>query len=94
MKAFELTPDVREAMRSELTLLFNRAPPVIRFKAWLFDICDGRDVEDAVALARAELGVGKDVGNVLVEYLEVMVDQGYLYRDKCGRLHRVQGVAS
>jgi hypothetical protein len=94
MSQVELSKEVREAIRSELTLLFNRAPPVIRFKAWLFDICDGRDVEDAVALARAELGVGKDVGNVLTEYLEVMVDQGYLYRDKCGRLHRVLGAAA
>ncbi len=94
MKAFELTPDVREAMRTELGLMFSQAPAVMRFRVWLFELCEGRPAEDVVALAKAELGVGRDVAGVLEEYVEVMVDQGYLTRDRFGRLHRVQGAAS
>ena len=94
MKAFELTPDVREAMRTELGLMFSQAPAVMRFRVWLFELCEGRPSQDVVALARAELGVGRDVAGVLEEYVEVMVDQGYLTRDRFGRLHRVQGAAS
>jgi hypothetical protein len=86
--------DVRDALRTELGLMFSQAPAVMRFRVWLFELCEGRPAEDVVALARAELGVGRDVVGVLEEYVEVMVDQGYLTRDRLGRLHRVQGVAS
>ena len=33
MKAFELTPDVREAMRTELGLMFSQAPAVMQLGA-------------------------------------------------------------
>ncbi|MFH0815783.1 MAG: hypothetical protein V1934_03075 [Methanobacteriota archaeon] len=94
MSQVELSNEVREAIRNELDLMFSQAPSVIRFRAWLFERCEGKPLADVVAQIRHDIGLdGMSVG-VLNEYLEIMVDQGWLYRDKLGRLHRVQGAAS
>ena len=86
--------EVREAIRSELDLMFSQAPSVVRFRAWLFEKCEGRPLADVVAQIRHEVGLDGMSAGVLNEYLEIMVDQGWLYRDKFGRLHRVQGAAA
>ena len=39
MKAIELTEDVRDALRTELGLMFSQAPAVMRFRVWLFELC-------------------------------------------------------
>ncbi|MBI5000927.1 MAG: hypothetical protein HZB92_05300 [Euryarchaeota archaeon] len=94
MSQIELTNEVREAIRSELDLMFSQAPAVIRFRAWLFENCEGMHIGEVVAAVKREAGLNGTSAGVLNEYLEIMIDQGWLYRDKFGRLHRVQGVAS
>ncbi len=86
--------EVREAIRSELDLMFSQAPSVVRFRAWLFERCEGRPLADVAAQIRHDVGLDGMSAGVLNEYLEIMVDQGWLYRDRFGRLHRVQGAAS
>ena len=94
MSQVELSNEARQAIRSELDLMFSQAPSVIRFRAWLFERCEGMPLADVVALIRHDIGLDGMSTGVLNEYLEIMVDQGWLYRDKLGRLHRVQGAAA
>ncbi|MEW5936510.1 MAG: hypothetical protein AB1665_01645 [Candidatus Thermoplasmatota archaeon] len=90
MTQVELDSEVRDALRSEIALVFSQAPGIlrlrVRLRAYLFERCEGRSIEEAVVLVRREIGVDRNDAAVLAEYLEIMVDQGWLYRDREGKL--------
>ncbi|MEW5937435.1 MAG: hypothetical protein AB1665_06430 [Candidatus Thermoplasmatota archaeon] len=91
MSQIEVDSEVRDALRSEIALVFSQAPGVVRLRAYLFERCEGKSIEKAVALVSREIGADRNDAAVLADYLEIMVDQGGLYRDRESKLHMRYG---
>ncbi|MEW5936449.1 MAG: hypothetical protein AB1665_01340 [Candidatus Thermoplasmatota archaeon] len=68
MTEVELDSEVRDALRSEIALVFSQAPGILRLRAYLFERCEERSVEDAVALVSREIGAERNDAAVLAEH--------------------------
>jgi len=75
--------------------MFSQSRPVIQFRHWLLETCEGKLKDQLLSEAMKEYGLSRNEIPMIEEYIEVLIDQGYLYRDQFKQLHAVNpGVAS
>ena len=75
--------------------MFSQSRPVIQFRHWLLESCEGKLKDQLLSEAMKEYGLSRNEIPMVEEYLEVLMDQGYLYRDQFKQLHAVNpGAAS
>ena len=87
--------DLRDVLRTSLDLMFSQSSPVIQFRHWLLETCEGKLKDQLLSEAMKEYGLSRNEIPMIEEYLEVLIDQGYLYRDQFKQLHPVNpGLAS